>query len=69
MICDHVRLRCTNGVFYCLDCGARIDPPKVERPPEGATEAATNEFECPSGRKIGFEAEKPRRRAKKGATK
>ena len=62
MVCDHVRLRCTNGVFYCLDCGLVVEPPK---PAEIMDENVTSA----SGRKIGFEAEKPRRRAKKGATK
>ena len=62
MICDHVRLRCTNGVFYCLDCGQAVEPPS---PAQVEDEKVTSA----SGRKIGFEAEKPRRRAKKGATK
>lgn len=69
MTCEHKRLKCVNCEFVCLDCGVRIDPPKVEKPPEGAAEAATNEFEHPSGRKIGFDAEKPKRRTKKGETK
>lgn len=30
MACEHKRLRCTDGVFYCLDCGAVVDPPKAE---------------------------------------
>ena len=31
MECKHERIRCTDGVFYCLLCGVRIDyPPKVE---------------------------------------
>ena len=34
MACDHKHLRCTNGVFYCLDCGAKVDAPQVERPDE-----------------------------------
>ena len=24
MACEHKRLRCTDGVFYCLDCGCRL---------------------------------------------
>ena len=34
MICDHVRLRCTNGVFYCLDCGQVVEPPKPAKQSE-----------------------------------
>lgn len=30
MGCGHERIRCTDNVFYCLDCGARIEPPKRE---------------------------------------
>ena len=62
MNCDHVRLRCTDGIFYCLDCGQVVEPPK---PAEVVDERVTSA----SGRKIGFEAEKPKRRTKKGATK
>ena len=69
MACEHKRIRCTNGVFFCLDCGARIDPPVTTEAAEKATEAATDGFERPSGRKAGFDAEKPKRRTRKGATK
>ena len=58
MACEHKRLRCTDDVFYCLDCGAKVE---VIVEADHVTSA--------SGRKIGFEAEKPKRRAKKGATK
>lgn len=35
MPCNHEKVRCTDGVFYCLLCGARIDyPPKAEEIPE-----------------------------------
>jgi hypothetical protein len=54
--------------MICHICGAVIDPPKAEKPLEGATEAATDGFERPSGRKIGFEAEKPKR-TRKGTKK
>lgn len=27
MSCDHKRLRCTNNVFSCLDCGAVVPNP------------------------------------------
>lgn len=54
MACEHKRLRCTNGVFYCLDCGAKVDPPVAAK---AATEgkAATTE--------------PPKRKTRKGATK
>lgn len=32
MICEHKHLRCTNGVFFCLACGAKLDPPKPTEP-------------------------------------
>lgn len=57
MACEHKRIRCTNGVFFCLDCGARIDPPVTTEAAEKATEAATEH------------PEKPKRRTRKGATK
>ena len=28
MACEHKHLRCTDGVFYCLDCGQRVEAPK-----------------------------------------
>lgn len=35
MPCIHEHLRCTDGVFYCLLCGAKIDyPPKAEETSE-----------------------------------
>lgn len=35
MGCKHERVRCTDGIFYCLLCGAKIDyPPMVEEIPE-----------------------------------
>ena len=33
MICEHKTFRCTNGVFFCLTCGAEIPNP-YERPAE-----------------------------------
>lgn len=51
MACEHKRLRCTDGVFYCLDCGAKVDPPAAENA-AGPKAAAT---------------EQPKRRTKKGA--
>ena len=31
MICSHEKLRCTNNVFYCLACGARVPDPQAGR--------------------------------------
>lgn len=31
MACTHKRIRCTNCEFFCLDCGAKVDPPQVEK--------------------------------------
>lgn len=34
-MCEHKRLRCTDGVFFCLDCGARVEAPAApEMKPE-----------------------------------
>ena len=42
MPCNHDHLRCTNGEFFCLDCGARVHAPvpkqeKEEKPVEKKT--------------------------------
>lgn len=34
MDCGHQRIRCTNNVFYCLDCGAQVADPYQPREPE-----------------------------------
>ena len=34
MTCDHKRIRCTDNVFFCLDCGARLDPPGAMEVPK-----------------------------------
>ena len=34
MNCDHIRLRCTDGIFYCLDCGQVVEPPKQAKQDE-----------------------------------
>jgi hypothetical protein len=47
-------------VLYCQICGAVIDPPKVEKPQEGAVVTATDDSE---------RVKKPRRRTKKEAAK
>ena len=54
MICEHKRLRCTDGIYYCLDCKIRVDPPAVVKAPTGAKEAAV---------------EGGKRKPRKGATK
>ena len=41
MACAHKRLRCTDCAYYCLDCGARVDPPTAVEAATGATSAAT----------------------------
>ena len=39
MACEHKRLKCTDNVFYCLDCGAMVPNPyeaeKQEAPKPG----------------------------------
>ena len=72
MACEHKRLRCTDGVFYCLDCGAKVDTPHAMETAADTAPAPTEDAErvtSASGRKIGFNAEKPKRRTRKGATK
>lgn len=34
MGCKHTAIRCTNNRFFCLLCGAEIEPPKAEKPPK-----------------------------------
>ena len=58
MSCEHKRLKCVNCEFICADCGAKVEPAAA---PTGDEERVTSA----SGRKIGFEADKPKRRAKK----
>lgn len=38
MACEHKRLKCTNNVFFCLDCGAVLPPDVLQRKPEGQEE-------------------------------
>lgn len=40
MACEHKHLRCTNGIFYCLDCGAKTEPPAPPKAPEAPAAAA-----------------------------
>ena len=72
MACEHKRLRSTDGVFYCLDCGAKVDTPHATETAADPALAPTEDTErvtSISGRNIGFDAEKPRRRTRKGASK
>lgn len=56
MECEHKRLKCTNNVFYCMDCGAVVPNPY---------EAGKPETEQPEGQ---GEKQAPRRKRKaKGA--
>lgn len=34
MVCEHKRLKCTNNVFFCLDCGAMVPNPYEAKKPE-----------------------------------
>jgi hypothetical protein len=35
MACEHKRLKCTNNVFFCLDCGAMVpNPYEAKKPAE-----------------------------------
>ena len=41
MDCTHDKVRCTDGIFYCLLCGSRIDyPPKEEEIPQAENKPA-----------------------------
>lgn len=33
MACNHDRLKCTDNVFYCAICGARVEQPAHEEKP------------------------------------
>ena len=50
-MCEHKRLRCTDGVFYCLDCGAKVDTPTPVKTATGAAEATTEAAEQPKKRR------------------
>lgn len=32
MTCTHKRLKCTNNIYYCLDCGAVVPDPFQPEP-------------------------------------
>ena len=41
--CNHPRLRCTDNIFYCLDCGVMVQRPDLAplaREPTAPTESA-----------------------------
>lgn len=57
MACEHKRLCCIDCMFFCLDCGAKVEPPKA---PEAARD----------GKAAATEAQEPKnRRTRKGAAK
>lgn len=57
MDCKHDRVRCTDGIYYCLLCGARIDyPPKTEELSEAEEKPAETKIK-PAKRKGKKEAE------------
>jgi hypothetical protein len=40
MTCNHEQFKCTNGVFYCLKCGAEIANPYVSKATPAQAETA-----------------------------
>ena len=51
MSCNHERVRCTDGIYYCLLCGARIDfKPALEEIPTAAEKPAETKIK-PAKRK------------------
>jgi hypothetical protein len=40
MACNHDRIRCTDNVFYCLVCGAKVEMPVREEKPVEAKKTA-----------------------------
>lgn len=40
MDCTHDKVRCTDGIFYCLLCGQRIDYPPMNEGEEKPAETA-----------------------------
>lgn len=64
MACEHKRLRCTNGIFYCLDCGVELPWPTKDELFPGAKEVT-----LPPLKTSEPEAKPLKRRTQKGATK
>lgn len=50
MACEHKRLRCTDGVYYCLDCEARVEAPTAKA---AAAEAAAKRPKCKAKKEAG----------------
>lgn len=73
MACEHKRLRCTDSVFYCLDCGHQIKVPTADEIFVGAKEVRLSPpmAEKPAKTADTNKAvtERPKRRTRKGATK
>lgn len=58
MECEHKRLKCTNNVFYCMDCGAVVpNPYEVNQHKEVQEEKPAETKIKPSKRKGKKEAE------------
>lgn len=32
MACEHKKLRCTNGEFFCLECGKKLEAAEMVKP-------------------------------------
>lgn len=56
MECRHERLRCTDNVFYCLDCGAVVEMPTREEP-QKREEKPVDAKKTPVKRKVKKESE------------
>ena len=57
MACNHDKVRCTDGIFYCLTCGQRIDYPPMEEATPQAEEKPVKEAVKAPRRKPKKEAE------------
>lgn len=38
MACTHKRLKCTDNIYYCLDCGAEVPDPNTQKQEEKPVE-------------------------------
>lgn len=66
MLCKHLAIRCTDNRFFCLLCGAEIDPPKPqEEKPKPASGVADDKQEGQEKKP----AEAPKRAVKRKAKK
>lgn len=57
MPCTHEKVRCTDGIFYCLLCGQRIDYPAAEEQTPEPEEKAVKTARKAPGRKAKKEGE------------